>query len=330
MELQETGMTDYGWRQYMSEIRRWNGIDQLAEKYLSTSTYAYVANNPISNADVDGRWFDDNGSIDVSGTANGFVKTKSYSQSYLGQYPGQGGGGGGYTFTGNAAASMFDYFANGGDINGISFNKEWATWSTLDNSNNFMYNDYDSMLTGFTGGVTLHRAKVSNDTSWDAYKNWVDKGSTAFEGTYSFIAKQRTALYESGYWIDNLGQMRRTSYAGRAADSQIGLRSEYLRATGKFTKYAERAGMVGKVISVGEVSYGIYEDGWKFGKNAQVATAGAVGGIVGAAEGALIGAYIGSFIPVPGAGTVLGILVGAGVGYIYSEIASQSVENMYK
>jgi len=36
------------------------------------------------------------------------------------------------------------------------------------------------------------------------------------------------------------------------------------------------------------------------------------------------------FIPVPDAGTVLGILVGAGVGYINREIASQSVENMYK
>jgi len=31
-------------------------IDQLAENYLSTSTYDYVDNNPVSYADVDGRW----------------------------------------------------------------------------------------------------------------------------------------------------------------------------------------------------------------------------------------------------------------------------------
>lgn len=93
MELQETGMTDYGWRQYMPEIGRWNGIDQLAEKYFSTGTYTYVANNPISNADIDGRQFNDDGSIDVSGIANGFVRTRSYTQSYLGQFAGQGGGG---------------------------------------------------------------------------------------------------------------------------------------------------------------------------------------------------------------------------------------------
>lgn len=35
----ETGMIDYGWRQYMPEIGRWNGMDQLAEMYVSTSTY---------------------------------------------------------------------------------------------------------------------------------------------------------------------------------------------------------------------------------------------------------------------------------------------------
>nr|WP_294279250.1 RHS repeat-associated core domain-containing protein [uncultured Chryseobacterium sp.] len=91
-ELQETGMYSYGWRDYMPDIGRWNGIDQLAESYLSTSTYAYVANNPVSNADVDGRWFNNDGSIDVSGTANGFVSTRSYAQSYLGQNSQQGGG----------------------------------------------------------------------------------------------------------------------------------------------------------------------------------------------------------------------------------------------
>jgi hypothetical protein len=43
------GMYSYGWRNYMPDIGRWNGIDQLAENYLSTSTYAYVANNPFQS-----------------------------------------------------------------------------------------------------------------------------------------------------------------------------------------------------------------------------------------------------------------------------------------
>jgi len=306
----------------MPDIGRWNGINQLAESYLSTSTYAYIANNPVSNADVDGRWFNDDGSIDTSGTANGFVRTRSYTQSYLGQYPGQGGGGGGYTFTGNAAASMFDYFANGGDINGISFNKGWATWSTLDNSNNFMYNDYDSMLTGFTGGVTLHRAKVNNDTSWDAYKNWADWGSTAAGGGFSYLAKQRTTLYNNGYWIDNLGQVRSTGYAGRAADSQIGLRSTYLRNTRMFAKYSKTAGYIGYAINAGQIGYGVYEDGGKFGVRAKVATASVAGGLAGAAAGAWLGAKI--FAPIGvaffGVGAAPGTAIGAAIGGIIGSI----------
>jgi RHS repeat-associated protein len=51
-ELQETGMYSYGWREYMPDIARWNGIDQLAEAYTSTSTYAYVANNPVLMTDL--------------------------------------------------------------------------------------------------------------------------------------------------------------------------------------------------------------------------------------------------------------------------------------
>ena len=54
-ELQETGMYSYGWREYMPDIAHWNGIDQLAENYLSASPYAYVLNNPINMFDPDGR-----------------------------------------------------------------------------------------------------------------------------------------------------------------------------------------------------------------------------------------------------------------------------------
>ncbi|MFP3594696.1 RHS repeat domain-containing protein [Chryseobacterium sp. SIMBA_038] len=92
-ELQETGFYDYGWRQYMPDIGRWNGIDQLAEKYLSTSTYAYVANNPISLSDVDGRWFDEDGHIiNTSGQTMGLVGKKLLN-SFLGRTADEGGGG---------------------------------------------------------------------------------------------------------------------------------------------------------------------------------------------------------------------------------------------
>ncbi len=54
-ELQETGMYSYGWREYMPDTGRWNGMDQLAEDYLSASPYASVLNNPISLFDPDSR-----------------------------------------------------------------------------------------------------------------------------------------------------------------------------------------------------------------------------------------------------------------------------------
>ncbi|MEJ5107001.1 RHS repeat-associated core domain-containing protein, partial [Chryseobacterium sp. MYb328] len=54
-ELQETGMYDYGWRQYFPDLGRWNGLDQLSENYLSASPYAYVLNNPVYYFDPDGR-----------------------------------------------------------------------------------------------------------------------------------------------------------------------------------------------------------------------------------------------------------------------------------
>jgi len=46
----------YGWRDYDPSLGRWNVIDQLSEKYYKISPYAYVANNPITTIDPDGRY----------------------------------------------------------------------------------------------------------------------------------------------------------------------------------------------------------------------------------------------------------------------------------
>ena len=55
-ELQpETGLLDYGARQYDGAVGRWFGVDPMAEKYLAWSPYHYTYNNPVNNIDPDGR-----------------------------------------------------------------------------------------------------------------------------------------------------------------------------------------------------------------------------------------------------------------------------------
>jgi RHS repeat-associated protein len=177
-ELQETGFYDYGWRQYMPDIARWNGIDQLAEKYLSTSTYAYVAGNPVSYADVDGRWFDQDGHIiDTTGQTYGFLGSSfkpAHATNFLGINPGDGGGGN-YTPFGQTGAynDLMTAFYAGGTGGLVNQNGTLKWWT-----------DYDDPDSNVTGIGQFNMLKLSNKST-EIYSP-LSQGNTllSFNGVY--------------------------------------------------------------------------------------------------------------------------------------------------
>ncbi|MGA9213164.1 RHS repeat-associated core domain-containing protein, partial [Kaistella sp.] len=170
-ELQETGMYDYGWRMYMPDIARWNGMDQLSEKFISSSPYAYVMNNPISFMDPDGR--------DIRETSTGWTFTGN-DISLLSGYMGSGGsysnltsqlGGFGGNFGSGGISNFWSSFNGGSTFGGVRTNTNntfsWWTNSAMP-ANQFSYQAGQKQEN--LQGIEWHSKKINesgNDNS-----NW--------------------------------------------------------------------------------------------------------------------------------------------------------------
>ena len=73
---------DYGARRYDAATCRFTTMDPLAEKYYSTSPYAYCVNNPVRFVDTDGKWVEDaNGNLVAEKGDNAWTLAKYLNTS---------------------------------------------------------------------------------------------------------------------------------------------------------------------------------------------------------------------------------------------------------
>ncbi|WP_176764916.1 DUF6443 domain-containing protein [Chryseobacterium taihuense] len=193
-ELQETGMYDYGWRHYMADLGRWNGIDQLAEMYQSTSTYAYVANNPVMRFDVDGRWFNEDGTIDTSGRTPNFTTGKQYRDSFLGANRNDGS-------TGGMSQELIDrMLALGGDWYNTEYGFESSDHIAL--GYNGSYLSLNTLIDGF---IDIPEVVLNGDSSswgsqmWNHFNSFTNSVNSYAKGINNYPMIDFPSFLEKHY-----------------------------------------------------------------------------------------------------------------------------------
>jgi hypothetical protein len=260
----------------MPDIGRWNGVDQLAESYLSTSTYAYVANNPISNFDVDGRWFNDDGSIG-QGPATFDLHGSSYRpllsfSTNDGMHTNEGAGVQYTPFGDTQAYTDLMYAFHNGGTGGISNIGGTLRWWTD-------YEDPNPTVTGIGAfGMLKLKGNASNSNStsnsvMDNVFNWI-QGNPIKVSQFAGMIQAGSTIAEKG--LSNWNGVSNITKSRIFAETISTKLPASAKALGNASKVFSVAG---KAVGVLGIANTVYQ--WKNGNISD--TRAIVDGVIGVA-----------------------------------------------
>ena len=309
---EETGMYYYGARYYEPRLSLWMSTDPLGEKNPHLSPYNFVSNNPLNRIDP---W----GLTDYE--VDGETRTIQDGHNNL------------RMTVGNAD------FAKLQKAFGESMNSYESLMNNLSVKNGYttsgIYRDNESSI-GYGILITAHRPGGQSYSEWS-----IDSRSTY--SPYFNVLEGAGAIADA-----SIGQLNKINVGNngkwyfKQKSGRIFNGNQYVTtipAKIKYASFIKGANRVGGVVTIASSGYDIYQgyvqDGGRYGYNAQVQTAGAIGGFAGGVAGAKLGAAIGAGIgawfggvgSVPGGiiGGFIGGAFGAFGGDYYGEKAAKSI-----
>jgi RHS repeat-associated protein len=332
----ETGLYYYGMRYYAAWLCRFISVDPLQFKYPYYTPYQYAGNKPISFIDLDGGeeeipQQDIQQTINESTIVNEYIENGTTFKSVESSLQ--------YELHTSDSTSELRYTYSSSLQELYQFSAPTNTWELVSSDRttaSFLeVNNYDNYNFGYPS--------ASND-----YMLYGNPSISAIESTLEIADKLNLIFESAGNSLENnagktqIGSNNKLYFenpSGRVFQGNQHVSTRSLSTIG--SKISKVTGPIGYVIGAAEIGYGVYQDNWTYGYNAQKQTAGVIGGIAGGWAGAKIGAamggFIGSFFGGAGAGPgfVIGGIVGGVIGGVIggwkgAEKAEEIFEQFYK